>query len=89
MFTVVMFRLLDGFLYFGEALEATSRIRESFYGFGLFLYLNVYDCLACVSVCILCVSLVPLMVRAPGNGVTDVYEPPYGCWEVNPGHLHE
>lgn len=54
-----MFRLLDGFLYFGEALEATSRIRESFYGFGLFLYLNVYDCLACVSVCILCVSLVP------------------------------
>lgn len=23
--------------------------------------------------------------RFPGTGITDCYEPPWGCWEPNPG----
>ena len=26
-------------------------------------------------------------VDFPGNGVTGSYEPPHGCWELNPGPL--
>ena len=28
-------------------------------------------------------------VGSPGTGVTDGYEPPYGCWELNQDLLEE
>ena len=60
-----------------------------------FLFTNYYlsECLVCKNVCVPHVCLVPAKDRRewwiPGTRVTDSYEPPCGCWELNPGPLQE
>ena len=45
-----------------------------------------------MCVCVPHACLVPIGIRkyqSPGAGVTDGYESPCECWELNPGSLQE
>jgi hypothetical protein len=45
---------------------------------------------ACMYVCALCGCLVLSEgFGSPGTRVTDVYDLPYGCWNLNPGPLEK
>lgn len=48
-----------------------------------FLFLFIFSLVFCLHVC-LCDG-----VRSSGIEVIDRYELPYGCWDLNPGHLEE
>ena len=44
---------------------------------------------ACMSVCMFGASGGQKRTEFPGTGVSDRYELPCGCWELNPGLLQE
>lgn len=59
------------------------------------LLVHVYSCVACRYVCASCMCLVPEQARNDPRGCQVSWnwscscEPPYGCWESNPGPLEE
>ena len=87
-----MYEYLPAYVYLSHVLPVSQNTSES-----RGLEVTVLLFLFCICVCVACIYVcAPNVqyswrpeesVRSPGIGVTEDYEPPYGCWVQNLGPL--